>query len=471
MMARPWELPLAEVSELLATRALSPVEVVESALERIEETQQQVNAFALVTAEYARRQAKAAEAEILAGHYRGPLHGIPLGVKDLYDVEGLATRSGSLATSDAPAAATATVVRRLEEAGMIVMGKTNTHEFALGGITPAVRNPWDGEYIAGGSSGGSAAAVASGQCLVATGTDTAGSIRIPAAACGAVGLKPTAGLVSRTGITPLSWSMDTAGAITRNVLDSALVLDAIAGYDPLDPGSLRVAVPDSAATLDRGIDGVRIGVASPSFANPADQEVLDACARAIEVLQGAGAHVQLVEVPFADAMLPIHRSIVLPEASSYYRELLQAEGDLIGADVRQVLEAGQFVFATEYVRAQRVRTTVLSAWHELFRDIDLLVSPTLPMAGGRAGQPFQDWGPAGEEPMRNAVIRLTVAANVSGFPSLALPIGRSEAGLPLSLQLTGRPFEEALVLRAGRTYERATDSVGALAPVSPDAIR
>lgn len=466
MSRHPYELSLADASKLIASRELSPLELTDSVLLRIEQTEPVVSAWAVIDPEHAREQARSAEAEIAAGQYRGPLHGIPLGVKDLYDVAGFSTRNGSAASDPNPVESTGPMMRRLVDAGMIVLGKTNTHEYALGGITPSSRNPWNEQHIPGGSSGGSGAALASGQCLVATGTDTAGSIRIPAAACGLVGLKPTAGLVSRAGITPLSTSLDTAGALTRTVLDGALVLREIAGYDPSDPGSVKVPADDYVESMRGDIRGLRVGVVSPDFMSPCSPDVLAAFAQATEALRSEGAHVKTVEVPFADLMLPIHRSIVLSEAGAFHKERLLEHGELFTDEVRRVLEAAQFIFATDYVRAQELRVRAQEAWKELFEEIDVLASPTLASAAPVAEEEFVDWGQHLEkEHTRMVMIRLTLAANVTGLPSLALPMGMSQEQLPLSLQITGRPFEESTLLRAGFAFESATGLVGRIASI------
>lgn len=464
MASEPYELSLLEAATLIRSKELSPVELVDSVLQRIEATEPTINAFATVTAESAKEGARKAEAEITAGRYRGVLHGIPLGVKDLFDVEGLRTGCGSALRKDHVATGTATVVTRLLAAGMVVVGKTNTHEFAYGGITPEVRNPWDARHSPGGSSGGSGAAVASGQCLVATGTDTAGSIRIPAAACGVVGLKPTYGRVPRGGITPLSWSLDTAGALTRNVTDSALVLNAIAGYDSSDPTSLELPVPDYVTDIGAGVRGLRVGVLGGYFTDRVDPEVLEAVERAVRLLEDLGATTEVMVAPFADELLSIQRAIVLPEASAYHQEDLRTRPELYTADVRQVLEAGQFVFATDYVQGQRARALVTTAWRGVFEQVDVVIAPTLPMGAAEVGQVDYDWGSARLERVRDAVIRLTSPANVVGFPALALPIGLSARGLPLSMQLIGPPLSEQRLLQVGRAYETVSDTVGLIAP-------
>lgn len=460
MTGEAFELSLDEASRRLRNGTLSSVDLVESSLARIASTNEEMNAFVTVTADRAREAAAVADAELAGGRYRGRLHGIPLGVKDIYDVAGVATGCGSAVREGHVATATATVVSRLEAAGMIVLGKTTTHEFALGGITPLARNPWDLDRSPGGSSGGSGAAVASGQCLVATGTDTAGSIRIPAAACGVVGLKPSYGRVPRGGITPLSWSFDTAGALTRGVADAALVLQTIAGPDSADPASLDVPVPDYSERLDEGVDGVRLGMLGGFFADRVEPHILDAVARAASVLERAGARVQSEIAPHAEEASGILRIIDLPEASAYHRRDLRDRPGLYSPQVRGALEAGLFIPAVDYVQAQRARLTLARAWGELFSRVDALVAPTLAIAAPRAGQEHHDWDSGGREPVRDAVVRMTCPVNVAGLPAIALPIGIDASGAPMSMQLIGPPFGEQKLLRIARAYELGSDTVG-----------
>lgn len=466
MTGEPYTLTLAQASAAIKQRSLSPVELLESVLKRVAETEPEINAFATMTEESARAAAKESEAEISAGRYRGPLHGIPLGVKDIFDVDGVATGCGSAVRQGHIASGASRVVSRLQGSGMIVIGKTHTHEFALGGITPEVRNPWNVGHSPGGSSGGSGAAVASGQCLVATGTDTAGSIRIPAAASGVVGLKPTYGLVSRAGITPLSWSFDTAGALTRNVTDAAIVLQAIAGHDSADPASTTAPAVDYTADINSGIDGIRLGVLDGYFRTRVDPRILKAVETAVGVLSELGAGRRDRTAPFAQESLGALRIIDLAEASNYHRRDLHERAALYTPGVRTALEAGLLLPAVDYVQAQRFRLAMTSAWQALFEDSDVLVAPTLPITAPRVGQTDIDWGAEGSELVRTAIVRLTCPVNVVGFPSIAVPIGLTDDGMPMSMQLVGRPFSEGMLLRVARAYEAATVTIGRIAPVT-----
>src|SRR4051812_40524060 len=352
----PYELSLSPAADEIAARRLSPVELTESVLDRIEATEPALGAFACVTADQARKAAAQAEQEIAAGRYLGPLHGIPLGVKDLYDTAGVPATSSSKVRADHVPDTDAVAVERLLAAGMVMVGKTHTHEFAYGGITPTTRNPWDTGRIPGGSSGGSGAAVAAGACMVGLGSDTAGSIRIPSSLCGTVGLKPTYGRASRRGVASLSWSLDHVGPLTRNVRDCALVLNAIAGFDRLDPATVDVPVPDYTTALGEGIAGLRVGVPTNYFFDHVHEDVAAAVRTALGVLEGLGAELREVAIPYADQILAAEWGILLPEASAYHQEMLRSSGDLYTDDVRLFLEVGELVLATDYIKALRVRT-------------------------------------------------------------------------------------------------------------------
>jgi aspartyl-tRNA(Asn)/glutamyl-tRNA(Gln) amidotransferase subunit A len=301
--------------------------------------------------------------------------------------------------------------------------------------------------------------------MVGVGTDTGGSIRIPAALCGTVGLKPTYGRSSKRGIAPLSWSLDHVGPLARNVGDCALVLNAIAGPDPLDPSTLQAPVPDHTADLDRGIEGLRVGVPVNHFFDAVSDDVAAAVRRAATVLEGLGARLQEVVIPLADAMMAAGWAIILPEASSYHQEALRERADLFGPDVRLFLESGELVLATDYIRALRVRTLVQQAWAEMFQDIDVLIAPTVPVAAPTVGTMTIPWPGGAAEDITQALVRLTLPSNLTGLPSLSLPAGFDADGLPLGMQVVGRPLDEATVLRVGKAYEDASDTVGRLAPL------
>jgi aspartyl-tRNA(Asn)/glutamyl-tRNA(Gln) amidotransferase subunit A len=465
MSVEPYQLTLGEAAAEIEARRLSPVELVDSALRRIDATEGAISAFSCVTAERAVAAASAAAEEVAAGRYRGPLHGIPLGVKDLCDTAGVSTTSSSAVRAGTVPATDAAVVERLRSAGMVMVGKTHTHEFAYGAITPTTRNPWDTGRIPGGSSGGSAAAVAAGSCMVGVGTDTAGSIRIPASLCGTVGLKPTYGRASRRGIASLSWSLDHVGPLTRSVRDAALVLNAIAGYDPLDPACVDMPVPDHTAGLALGLRGLRVGVPANYFFDGVSGDVEVAVRRACAVLEDLGAELREVTVPYPDAILAAGWAILLPEASAYHQRSLREKGDLYGPDVRVFLEAGELILATDYIRALRVRTLMQQAWAAMYEGIDVLVTPTEPVAAPAVGAGTVTRPDGTAEEITQALVRLTLPADLTGQPALSVPVGLDPAGLPLGMQVIGRPFDEATVLRVGQAYEDASDTVGRLAPL------
>jgi aspartyl-tRNA(Asn)/glutamyl-tRNA(Gln) amidotransferase subunit A len=461
----PFELSLATAAAEIEARRLSPVELVDSVLARIEATEPALHAYAFVTADAAREAAAHAEQEIAAGRHLGPLHGIPLGVKDLYDTAGVPSTSSSAVRADNVPGTDAVAVERLVAAGMVPVGKTHTHEFAFGTVTPTTRNPWDTGRIPGGSSGGSGAAVASGTCMVGLGSDTAGSIRIPANLCGTVGLKPTYGRTSRRGVASLSWSLDHVGPLARNVYDCALVLNHIAGFDRLDPATVDVPVPDHTDGLDRGIAGLRVGVPANYFSERVHEDVAGAVREAIGVLEGLGAQLREVTIPYADQVLAAEWGILLPEASAYHQETLRAKGDLYTDDVRLFLEVGELVLATDYIKALRVRTLMQQGWAAMFDDIDVLVTPGMPVAAPEVGAAQVAWPDGSAEDVTTALVRQTSPGNLTGLPVLALPVGFDAAGLPLGMQVTGRPFDEATVLRVGAAYEAASPHVGRIAPV------
>ncbi len=460
-MVQPYQLSLSEAADRVRRRELSPVDLAESVLGRIEAVDDRIGAFASITADRALADARRAADEIASGNYRGPLHGVTVGVKDLVDTAGIATTSSSKTRADNVPNADAAVVKRLSGAGAVLVGKTHTHEFAYGVLTPTTRNPWDLDHVPGGSSGGSAAAIAAHMCHGAIGTDTGGSIRIPSAACGTVGLKPTYGRVSRRGITSLSWSLDHAGPITRTVRDAALMMNVLAGYDRADPGSANELVPDFAAELDEGVEGMVFGVPTNYFFDPIDSEVEAAVRAAVVVLEDLGAEIRDVELPLTDTYMPVEFAILVPEASAYHQQLLREKADLYTEDVRVFLEAGELMLATDYIKALRVRTLIQEGWRDLFNHegLDAVLAPTLPATAARIGQAAFDWDGV-EEPVINAYVRTSAPGNLTGLPGLSLPCGFSNDGLPIGLQILGRPFAESTLLRIGAAYEARSPAAG-----------
>jgi len=467
-LAAAGALTIARARELLAAGAVSSLELTEECLRRIERLEPRLLACVTVMADTARAEARAADAARAAGDAR-PLLGIPLAIKDLIQTRGVRTTAGSRVLADWLPDADAMVVTKLRDAGAVPLCKTNTHEFAYGTATPPTRNPWDLERVPGGSSGGSAAAVATGEALGALGTDTGGSIRIPAAACGVTGLKPTFGLVSRAGIIPLSWSLDHAGPIARTAADCALLLDALAGYDAADPDSIHApetppggyaAALAADRTPEDALRGMRIGVPVNYFTRHVDAEVNAAVRAAIAALARLGADVREVTLPAAiDETFAVYRAIQRPEAYTYHADQgwLETRADLYRPAILEVLKLGAQYTASDYIRAQQSRRAFTDGLHAVMVDVDALATPTLPLPARRIDEidtPVLWDGqaePAGES------VRFTFPFDLTGQPALTVPCGFTTNGLPIGLQLAGRHLADATLLRIGQAYQRMTD--------------
>lgn len=388
---------------------------------------------------------------------------MPVGLKDLIDVAGMATTASSRARTGHRAEADSTVAARLASAGAVLVGKTHTHEFAYGLTTPQTTNAWNPDRVAGGSSGGSAVAVAAGAAAFALGTDTGGSIRVPAALNGVVGLKPTYGLVPRRGVTSLSWSLDHVGPLTRTVEDAGLVLAALVGHDPHDPASVAAPATDHRPGPGTDLTGLRVGVPNNYYFDRVDPEVEAAVRRAIERLEGLGARLVDVEIPMTRYIRAAHWGLMVPEASAYHERTLRVVPDLYGTDVRVLLEAGELMTAGDYLRAQRARTLMGRAWRDVLEAVDLIAAPTVPITAVESGRTEVTWGDGSVEGVADAYVRLSAPANLTGVPALSVPVGLDSAGLPIGMQLMGRPFGEATLLRAGHAFER-TGTARGLAP-------
>ncbi|GAA3090886.1 amidase [Streptomyces rectiviolaceus] len=452
---RPFELSLADAAHLVAAGELSPVELTESVLDRIGAVEARLQAYVTVAADSARESAARAEREITQGRSRGPLHGIPMGLKDLIDAKGMPTTASSRVRADHVAEGDSAVAARLSAAGAVLLGKTHTHEFAYGLTTPQTRNAWDHSRIAGGSSGGSAVAVAAGEATFALGTDTGGSIRVPAALNGVVGLKPTYGLISRRGVTSLSWSLDHVGPLTRTVRDAELVLAALVGQGRRDPAG-HAAAPVGRASSEAGdLSGLRVGVPRNYYFERISPEVEESVRRAIGQLQALGVELVEVEIPMARYIQAIQWGLMVPEATSYHERTLRSTPDLYAADVRVLLEAGEFVSAGDYLRAQRARALMRESWARMLGHVDVIAAPAVPMTAVKSGQESVEWADGTVEAVSDSYVRLSAPANITGVPALTLPVGRDRAGMPIGMQLMGRPHDEATVLRVGRAYEVA----------------
>ncbi|MGH9703137.1 MAG: amidase [Candidatus Acidiferrales bacterium] len=456
-------LSIEEAGRLLRSRKISPVDLVDAALGRIERLNPRLNAFLTVTADSARRAARRAEKELQKGRDRGPLHGIPISLKDNICTRGIRTTAGSKILADFIPEADATVARRLSRAGAILIGKTILHEFAYG-ITSenphygAVHNPWALERTTGGSSGGSAAALASGIGFSSVGTDTGGSIRIPAALCGIVGLKPTFGRVSCHGVVPLARSFDHVGPLARTVADAAIVLRAIAGRDALDPASIACAVPDYPRKLKTRLGKVRLGWPREYFFDRVDVEVQQAVESAARKLKRMGATLEEISLPNISASVEPSTQIALVESNRYHEACgyYPARAADYGEDVRKRLELGEAVRAVDYLAALETRKIVMGDFDAAFKRVDAILAPSVPVPAPRIGQPRVKIGEE-EESVRSALIRTNRPGNFTGLPAISVPCGFTRSGLPIGLQLIGRAWEEVRLLQIAYAYERATE--------------
>lgn len=454
-------LTLAEQSRLIASRQISPVELLDSMLGQIDRIDGEINAFITVMRGSALAEARAAEKAIAAGEYRGPLHGIPIALKDLFYTKGVRTTAGSKVMSDFVPADDATAVSKLREAGAVIIGKAAMHEFAYGttGINPhygTVHNPWDLDRIPGGSSSGSAAAVATSMCSAALGSDTGGSIRIPAALCGIVGIKPTYGRVSRAGAVPCAWSLDNVGPMARTAEDAAIVLQAIAGWDPRDPASSSEPVPDYRAQLAEGISDLSIAVLKEYATDRTEPEVNEAFHGALGVLRNLGAVVEEVSVPEVSVVIGASTAILSSEVSAYHEENLRIRPQDYGEEVRARLETGLFISATDYLKGQRARRIVTDRFCEVMSRYDAVVCTTVPAIAPRLDQETVDFG-GFAEPRGPVMVRHTRLFNLTSLPAVSVPCGFDSRGLPVGLQIATAPFTEGMALRIAHAYQGATD--------------
>jgi aspartyl-tRNA(Asn)/glutamyl-tRNA(Gln) amidotransferase subunit A len=449
------------LARAIAARKISPVEATRECLDRIERLDGRIHAFITVDAEGALATARSLEAELAAGRNRGPLHGVPLAYKDLCHVPGLPTSCGTKTREYFVSPIECTAVARLREAGAVTMGKLNMTELALGPFGDNahhgdVQNPWKPGHCAGGSSSGSAAAVAAGLALAALGSDTGGSIRLPAACCGVVGLKPTYGRVSRAGVMPLSWSMDHLGPLTRTVADTALLLEIVAGHDPRDATSSRRSVPYYQRLLEGPVAGLRVGVPENYYFDGIDLEMDAAVRAAADVLGGLGVLVAPVRVPDPRGLTDIGNVISRSEAAAIHARLVRERPHELQPAVRARLEVGFHISAHDYLQALRLRSRLAREFiTEVFAEVDALVVPVIPepapaLEAVKSGSADDVVGRMGR------FSRLTRPFNGLGIPALTVPCGFSSDGRPLALQIVGRPFDEATTLRLGHAYQRTT---------------
>jgi aspartyl-tRNA(Asn)/glutamyl-tRNA(Gln) amidotransferase subunit A len=447
---------IVELAPRLRRREVSPVQVTRACLERIEKLDPALNAFITVTAESALTEARAAEMEISRGEWRGPLHGIPVALKDLIDTAGTRTTAASGLYQNRIPSQDAEVVVRLRRAGAVILGKNNLHEFAYGGSSLVsffgdIHNPWNKEHIAGGSSGGSATAVVAGLCYAAIGTDTAGSIREPAALCGCVGIKPTYGRVSARGVIPLSWSLDHVGPLAASVADAAVVLQAIAGYDPLDVSSADVPVADYVAGLSEGTRSLRVGVPRAHFYDDLDLEVGAAVEQALGVIRTLVADVRDIQIEVSN-----DRAVQAAESFAYHAADAARTPELYQPETLRRILSGANISAAEYILRRRELDVERRRAHDFFADIDLLVTPTMPIPAPAIADLKKD--PGALRPAELVLLRNTRPFNVWGLPAISVPCGFTKSGLPIGLQIAGPHWREDLVLRLAHAYEQATES-------------
>lgn len=454
------DLALSQVSDMLASGEISAVELVEANLRTIEKTEPLVHAYAKVMADEALTAAREADQEMAAGNRRGPLHGVPIGIKDNIYTKGIVTESGSRVMAGFVPAYDATCVERLEQAGAIIIGKTHCHEFAYGSNVPPSRSPWNMDCYPGGSSIGSGVAVTSRSSFGALGTDTGGSVRVPASINGIVGMKPSYGRVSIYGVVPVAWSLDHVGPMTRTVKDNALLLGGMAGYDSNDPTSANQPVPDFCAGLETGVGGLRIGVERDYFFyDGLNDEIRASVESVIAEYRAAGAEIVEINIPELEITQDALFTIVLCEGSSYHRKLIREHGDKYDPATRALVQLGELVPATHYLAAQQARTLYRNAINRAFAEnrLDAMLWPTMPITTA----PFDKLNSPREDGYSDTPVgsmcHHTFNANLAGLPALSVPCGISEAGLPFGFQLTGRAFDEAMLYRIAHAYEREHD--------------
>jgi aspartyl-tRNA(Asn)/glutamyl-tRNA(Gln) amidotransferase subunit A len=466
----PCLLTIAAAGRRLRARSLSPVELTRAYLDRIDLLNSSVGAFITVLHEKALDQAREVGKQFDAGHYLGPLHGIPIAIKDNFATDGVLTTCGSKILKDSVPDFDATSVARLKQAGAILLGKSSLYEFAFGDdINPftgrgPTRNPWNLERSTSGSSSGSAAAVSASMCAAALGTDTGGSIRAPAAFCGIVGMKPTYGRVSRYGVTPLSWSLDHVGPMTRSVEDNALMLNAIAGSDPHDQTCSRKPISDYAKMLRKGVNGLRIGLPKNFYFEFADREVGEAAFRAAKTLERLGASIREIDLPHLKYAVGAEIAILFAEAFAYHQKYIRSDRFQDYTDSNKMQwDSARYISAADYLQAQRLRGFLIRDFEHAFEAVDVLCAPG---AATEAG-PIQEDASTDQLPTREVAagtvttyemfLRMSSPANLAGIPALVMPCGSSAAGLPLSLQIMAPHFDEATIYQVANAYEQSTD--------------
>jgi aspartyl-tRNA(Asn)/glutamyl-tRNA(Gln) amidotransferase subunit A len=448
-------LTIPQAARLLKSKRLSSVELTKAVLARAKATQPKTNAFIAILEESALAEARRADRAFAQGRAKGPLHGIPITIKDIFDIKGLITSCGSAVLHDNVARADSTAVARLREAGAVIIAKANMTEFAVDMPSPVfgpAHNPWNYEYLAGISSSGSGASLVVGAGFASMGTDTGGSIRLPAAFCGCTGIKPTYGRVSRHGVFPLAWSLDHAGPLARTVEDAAITLQAIAGADSNDPTAAAIPVPSYTRHLRTGVRGLRIGVPKEFFFDDIDPEVEAHVRAAIERLRKLGARIRQVSVPHASQTMLAMSSIIRVEQAAAHEQLIRTRLHLYGGTLGDRLVTASLRTAADYIKAQRIRMQIVQDFHAAFEKVDVLATPTMPILPFKIAD--QKPGGAGQGVRMS---NFTAPFDLTGSPAISIPCGFSASGLPIGLQLIGKPFAEATVLRAANAHEQAAD--------------
>lgn len=453
------QLALTEVAALIAARAISPVEVTDAVLHRIERLDRQLHSYVLVLADEARSAAQAAAQELAAGVYRGPLHGVPIAVKDLCDARGTPTMGGTMVLADRVARDDSDVVARLRAAGSIVIGKLNLTEGAMAGYHPeraVPANPWGADRWSGASSSGSGVATAAGLCFGAIGSDTGGSIRFPSAACGIVGLKPTWGRVSRYGVLALAASLDHIGPMTRSTADAAIMLQAIAGLDAKDPTTLPDPIDDLSQGIDAGVQGIRVGFDEGYVRNGADPELAEAVVAGVRLLEDLGAQIIEVKVPAVEDYLPAWGTICAAEAVVAHESTYPSRRMEYGPWFRQFLDMGARISGTDYAKANTLRAACNGQMRVTFQDIDVLACPSCPAPAHRVTPDMMYGGMDQNAERLHELLRYTGPFNFNGAPTLSVPCGFNTEGLPLSLQFVGHHGGERRLCQLGHAFEQAT---------------
>ncbi|MGR6897382.1 amidase [Rummeliibacillus sp. BSL5] len=452
-MPELFKMTATELAPLIQGKTISPVELVSLFLHRIEKYDTELRTYITPLPELALIQAKEAENEIMRGIYKGPLHGIPIGIKDNYCTKGIRTTAGSKLLENFIPNQSATVVTKLLKSGSIMLGKQNMHELGAG-VTGtdltfgSTNNPWNNDYMPGGSSSGAAASLVAGLTTIATGSDTFGSIRVPASMCGVYGLKPTYGLISKYGIIPTAMSLDTAGPMARSVSDLALMLQYMAGYDPLDTASIRVEIPNYTENLTKGIKGIKIGIPS-YYLRGLDPEVEKLFLLAVNNLNALGANIVNIEIPELELTTFAGFTTVVSEAAAYHTDWLKTHPKDYSTDVHATLLSGALTNSTQYLEAQKARRKMTYALQQIFEDVDLLIGPAIPIETPAWSM---DWVSQNLD-VENRCMPFTAPVNLTGTPSLTVPIGFDPRGLPVGMQIIGNHLSEELLLQTGHAFE------------------